>query len=1056
MSARLKITCRLLAFFVGLLVARAGAQDRTAAFGPYIDGLDALNEGRWPEAVAAFSRALEVNGDDPTFVLARGVAQVLTEQFAPALKDLERAQRLGLRGREATLWIYAAEAMSGIIIVNDHALGGNPARTRGPIVVSIPGHVAQGGNDYGTEYGSFVVYRLGMEYQKFRLPPDLGGVGNPAGVRNPAMREAMLKAGQLFAERWLKRPELASANLARAKQNSANRDFGATLRDVERALAAKPSDPELRFKSGESWLALGRPMTARREFTIALTGRTDFAAAYLGRALAAAQLGDARRVAEDLEIAARLDGAAAKAARAKTEAELAKNRPTGGLDGAVAEFDRAVAAGAPMDQLTRLATELHRIAEARRRRYDEIYQEKLRGLEDATRSAPKNPDKWVQLAEYVLAEADNRGEKVEPRREVQMYRFQESADRERQRAVELADRALALNPRHVLGLAQKAMALTALRRYDEAEKTAEQALANGGNNPDALRLYARFRAQRANQLSNEAWGLRQERSTSSKHTENRSDGVYEVTTTTWYPPTQADLNRAAQLDAQAAQLRRQARAAMEKAVAVSRGTVGGALIEADLHLWDGKLEAAQAALERAVKMDPASLEAHDQLVQFLMRTGRGDQAEEQQLIARQLIQTTSAPLLRLAWNRMEKTAWQGARGYLARARTIDPQDARVLAYQGVVYEGEDKPAAAIGAYRAVLALETARLQLDEPTGPAAKPRPRDAMDFGLALQAALHLGKLYEGQGRGAEAMALYRHGLGLAARMPRGFESRQMFTALWPDQKPEKGAVVMKPENAATLVADLHLRLGKLLSAAGRRDEATAHFRSAALFGPMRMAGMPQIGNARGDTNFNHIAGAPAAEAQFYLARELVAKGDVQGASQALYEAGRNLPDHLRPELNELNLAMARMSPGQSRDPYAGLSPDQRRLAEQQRQRELERNRAVMKQATARARVPAELVGTWELVPDNKFLPKQQTLRIEADASFTLTMRSDGSVRKGKVDVQAARTANRSAGEPSRGQMMLYEDRGEVGTMWYESQDGGRMEITDLDGTKYDARRRQ
>jgi Flp pilus assembly protein TadD len=53
---------------------------------PYAEGLDAMNEGRWPDAVSAFSRALEVSGDDPDIVLARGVARTLAEDFPRALK----------------------------------------------------------------------------------------------------------------------------------------------------------------------------------------------------------------------------------------------------------------------------------------------------------------------------------------------------------------------------------------------------------------------------------------------------------------------------------------------------------------------------------------------------------------------------------------------------------------------------------------------------------------------------------------------------------------------------------------------------------------------------------------------------------------------------------------------------------------------------------------------------------------------------------------------------------------------------------------------------------
>lgn len=1031
----------------------SAAQNNLPGLEPYLRGLEALEAGQLPQAVDAFSRALETNGDDPTFVLARGVSRVLAEQFPQGLKDLERAQRLGLRGREAQLWIYTAEAMSGIIVNKDHALGGAPNRGDRPNVVSIPGHVAQGGQDYSSAYGSFVVYQVGMAYQKYRLPVDLGGVGNPIGVKDAVMQQNLRKAAQLFAERWLQRPELAAANLARAKRGVAANDSQGALRSIERGLSATPADSALRMQAGESWLALGRPVSARREFTIALTARTDLVAGYLGRAGAAARMGDTNRALADLNVAAHLDAAETSKKRPAIEADLARYKSTATPEQLMAELDQAIANNASMDALINIAGKLHVASAALRLRYDEIHQDRLRVLENETRAAPKNPDKWVQLAAYILSEADNRGEKVEPRREMQWFRFQESAEKENLRALQLLDQALTLNPRHVSGLAHKALALTALKRYDAAEKFAEQALAIGGDNPDALRLYARFRAMRANQMSSEAAGLRSERCSSSNRTENRSDGVYEVTTTTCYPPSQADLSRARELEVRALQLRKQARSAMEAAVRVTRGTAEGALIEADLHLWDGKVDAAQSALERAVKIAPRSLEAQDRLVQFYAQTGRAELAEEQQVIARRLIHTTSAPLLRLAWSRIQKTAWQAARGYLARARTLDPEDARALAYLGVVHEGEEQHGAAIGLYRAVIAMEEARLTLDEPVARNGVPLTRDAMDFGLAMQAAFHLALLYEKSHRERDALEIYRRVLAYVPRMKPIYESRQMFSALWPDQKPEKGAVVIKPDNAATLVALAHLRAGKLYSAAGDNQEAIRHFRSAAQLGPLRMAGTPQIGNASGDTNFSGIAGAPAAEAQFYLAKELVAQGDIRGASQVLYEAGRNLPEHLRPELNELNLAMARMKNSQPRDDFEGMPPDRRAAAEAQRQRDLARNREGARVMASRARVVPELVGTWDLVPNNKYLPRQQVLRIDADASFALT--SKQGTRQGKVDIQVARMTRRTSEDPARGQMMLLEPSGEIGTLWYEFVDQDRMHVTDLEGTEYEAKRR-
>ncbi|HEY6084196.1 MAG TPA: hypothetical protein VIU63_02305, partial [Nitrospira sp.] len=608
---------------------------------------------------------------------------------------------------------------------------------------------------------------------------------------------------------------------------------------------------------------------------------------------------------------------------------------------------------------------------------------------------------------------------------------------------------------HVGAIMQKAIALTALKQYDEADKLADQALNLAGNNPDALRLYAKFRAMRANQLSSEAWSLRQERCSSSSHDETRSDGVYRVTTTTCYPPSQADVNRADQLDAMAAELRRKARAALEKAAAVTKGTVDGFLILSDLALWDGKQADAQSYLEQAVKLDPKWLEAQDRLVQFYAQTGQQEKGEEQQLIAANLVQTTVAPLLRLAWNRADKTAWKAAAGYLGRASAIDPEDPRIPAYLGVVNEGDDKLEDAAANYRIVVALEEARLQLDEQNANGTTTLRRDPWEFGPAIQARFHLARLAEQNGKQADALIQYQAVLGYEKRMSRGFESRQMFTAMWPDQKPEKGSMVMAPKNAATLVAQAHLQTGKLLSAMGKHDESIEHFKTAALYGPLRMAGMPQIGNGRGETNYSGIAGAPAAEAQFYLAKELVAKGDFQGAQKVLYEAGRNLPDDLRGQLNELNMAMARLSSRQPRDPYAGLNEDARGYVDRQMQQDRERSRMAVRQMAPRAKVVPEVVGQWNMMPNNQFLPKK-TLTIETDASYKLVS-TDGSTSQGKMDIQIGRDPVRGRSDPSRGQMMLYDETsGQIGTMWYEFTGEGVMEIQEMDSTKYVTKRQR
>ena len=113
------------------------------------------------------------------------------------------------------------------------------------------------------------------------------------------------------------------------------------------------------------------------------------------------------------------------------------------------------------------------------------------------------------------------------------------------------------------------------------------------------------------------------------------------------------------------------------------------------------------------------------------------------------------------------------------------------------------------------------------------------------------------------------------------------------------------------------------------------------------------------------------------------------------------------------------------------------------------------VRQMAPRARVVPEVVGRWEMTPDNQFLPKK-TLTIEADAKFTLVS-TDGSTSQGRMDVQIGRDPVRGRPEPSRGQMMLYDETsGQIGTMWYEFTGEGLMEITEMDSTKYATKRQR
>jgi len=76
----------------------------------YLGGLEDLRQGKYSEATNAFTQAMQGN-PDPSFWLARGVAQCLNERLSEAVNDFNQAQHMGIRGREAELWTYVAEMM---------------------------------------------------------------------------------------------------------------------------------------------------------------------------------------------------------------------------------------------------------------------------------------------------------------------------------------------------------------------------------------------------------------------------------------------------------------------------------------------------------------------------------------------------------------------------------------------------------------------------------------------------------------------------------------------------------------------------------------------------------------------------------------------------------------------------------------------------------------------------------------------------------------------------------------------------------------------------------
>ena len=265
----------------------------------------------------------------------------------------------------------------------------------------IPGHMIQGGADYPTEYASYVFYDMATPYGEARSADLLGS--------NDEVRAAMNEAGRQFANLKMTSLELVPFHLTRARSLFESGQYRDALAYAELVPANFPGDSEAACLAAQSWLELGRPATARRVFTIALTGRTNFVEAYLGRALSAALMGDSERAMADLEIAEKLDADSASQMRDTVESELARNRVEGAAGVLLSDLEQSAQSGAPMDTLINKAISVHKAMAPTRLRYEEWYQDRLRTLEAAILGKPKDPDRLVALAQHIADESNLRG-----------------------------------------------------------------------------------------------------------------------------------------------------------------------------------------------------------------------------------------------------------------------------------------------------------------------------------------------------------------------------------------------------------------------------------------------------------------------------------------------------------------------------------------------------------------------------------------------------------------------------------------------------------------------
>ena len=421
--------------------ARAQTPAENAA-APYIEGIEALDRADYPRAVQALTKAIADDSENASYRRARGVAYVLSESFPNAITDLERAQRLDANDTEARLWLAAAYRMS-----SDTAKGASLFTMR----------------DLPHDYANMVYNLLAMQYWQSKYQ---GHYYDPATKRQVNASSPVKTLFPEAAHEYAQRNRATGAAAAevitsQAKDALAKGDWDLALRDISQLRANAPDDSDLRGLWALALIGAGNALQAREEFTRVLCVNPLWPDGYLGRAQAHLILGDTPRAWSDLEVAASLGAGRFEDLQIRLIKFL---HPDPSAD-AVQRFEAAAQSDMEVSQLVDDAVAVHRLTNARRERYDESYQLRIRFLAELMRDRAKAPAFPEMLARYLYNDYQvpvvwngprGGGEQLRPQSQFER-------DNELKRGIDLCDASLQLDPKYANAFATKGWILYTIK-----------------------------------------------------------------------------------------------------------------------------------------------------------------------------------------------------------------------------------------------------------------------------------------------------------------------------------------------------------------------------------------------------------------------------------------------------------------------------------------------------------------------------------------------------------------------------------------------------------------
>ncbi len=795
----------------------------------FLQGLDQLVDGRPAEAAGSFSTAIEADEENPDFHAARGSTLVVSQKMEQALPDLQRALRLNPDHLLASRMARLAYLMMGDQLTAS----------------KFKGHGSHAGED-------FLITDVGVGYGNKALSQKHNYPLGPQDAQKYSASLTKLPAVALMIASSFQTDNLKSAEALYALGVSQiqTRDYSAARRSFNYVTAHDPHDWSAMYYHARGLLETGDPELARNELTFVLSWTRFLPEAYAARALCAVKQNDLVRAQADLaivrELAPGLAGEveAAMAARGQTEGKPGKDAlpPLQLLPGEneAAAWERLLAASTPtadFHQLTSIGLALRRSVDARRRRWDETYQQQLFQLVSAARAHPGDAERLADVAEFLREHNKNLALTVAPNTPPRYLRRQtnSTAQWEIELAFTLVNEGLNANGRNARCWAVKSAIL--LHHYLDlpaAEQAARYAVQFDPRLIAAHMALSDCCQEYATRLRERAAALRAPKPVTRTVEVVDSNGrfIRNDTETIYIPASPEELAQAAECDRQAGEWERTEQFCFDNALAAAKGTKEEPFYQALMLYMKQDYAGARPWLERAVRENPGDPAMRRRLAACLEKLGLDEEALEERSRAVNLQHTTADLWLQVAWQKLERGTWTKSRQALLRAREIDPADARVAAFESVLAEYGDQDASrALSATQVALAQEEARAMANQTSFlPLTNPQGRlTPNDMGLWMVLCLRGGKaIFRAQP--AKAAELYLSTAAAEARLS-DFELAKPVPAAmlpWPQRDPK---ATLGPPPLVSLLKNNRIFAGQALLNAGQKAAAAQQFAAAENF---------------------------------------------------------------------------------------------------------------------------------------------------------------------------------------------------------------------------------